>query len=558
MKDARRLHASVHRDMTCLDCHGDIDPEGEHPDPDLVDQQPRWGFSPERCYDCHDGIEEELAENRHGDREVKDAARFLDCIRCHDPHYALPLGADRPAGIREGSPYYTQCDACHEKREQLPKPDEDTAACYQCHVAEPEDAGLLVTKQSDMCLSCHGRQELSNRLPVLAAETIGGEPHGSFSCLECHGNADQFPHKSQYLTDCRSCHEPHDEAVAGDAHVGVDCRACHLEGVLPVRKQGRIFVTATVLPAGDGGSPVHGLVKDEDHSSCRRCHHPGNAIGASAMVLPAKGLLCMPCHAATLSLPDVPSMIGLGIFFIGLIGAVSFWMTGSAGTAPSPHAPAESAGRKGPSRARRIASALLGDALLQRRLWRVSRLRWGIHALIFFPFVLRFLWGLATLILMNTVPGSGLAQAMVDKNDPLTTLFFEITGLMVLAGVAGAMWRRFSAWGEAEPAGMPKPDWPAVGLLGGIVIVGFILEGMRISMTGAPGASELAFLGSGIAEVFASSAWVGKAYGYVWYLHNILTAAFVAYLPFSRMFHLVVAPLNLAAKAWTADHHDQG
>ena len=38
-------------------------------------------------------------------------------------------------------------------------------------------------------------------------------------------------------------------------------------------------------------------------------------------------------------------------------------------------------------------------------------------------------------------------------------------------------------------------------------------------------------------------------YGTVWYIHAVLTGAFAACLPFSRMFHIVLAPVLLAVNA---------
>jgi len=35
----------------------------------------------------------------------------------------------------------------------------------------------------------------------------------------------------------------------------------------------------------------------------------------------------------------------------------------------------------------------------------------------------------------------------------------------------------------------------------------------------------------------------------VWYLHAVLSGAFLVYLPFSRMFHMIVAPVSLAMNA---------
>jgi nitrate reductase gamma subunit len=96
--------------------------------------------------------------------------------------------------------------------------------------------------------------------------------------------------------------------------------------------------------------------------------------------------------------------------------------------------------------------------------------------------------------------------------------------------------------------GLPKADWSAYALLGGIMIVGFILEGMRIAMTGNPGGASYALIGAAISRLFSGFNLTG-IYGYAWYLHAILTGAFVAYLPFSRMLHMIMAPVALAINA---------
>jgi nitrate reductase gamma subunit len=90
--------------------------------------------------------------------------------------------------------------------------------------------------------------------------------------------------------------------------------------------------------------------------------------------------------------------------------------------------------------------------------------------------------------------------------------------------------------------------------MGGIIIFGFILEGMRIAMTGTPQGSQYAFLGYIISRLFTGADLTG-VYGYMWYLHAILTGAFVAYLPFSRMFHMIMAPVVLAMNAASSSHN---
>ena len=42
-----------------------------------------------------------------------------------------------------------------------------------------------------------------------------------------------------------------------------------------------------------------------------------------------RGIMCMPCHAATLGVGDATTIVALIIFCVGLLGAVSFWLGGS-------------------------------------------------------------------------------------------------------------------------------------------------------------------------------------------------------------------------------------
>ena len=108
-----------------------------------------------------------------------------------------------------------------------------------------------------------------------------------------------------------------------------------------------------------------------------------------------------------------------------------------------------------------------------------------------------------------------------------------------------------------HPHGLPGQDRWALSLIAGIVIIGFILEGMRITMTGWPENSGYAVIGYGFSLMFAGMTGLTDIYGYIWYLHAILTGAFVAYLPFSRLMHIIMAPVVLAMNA-VSDHESRG
>ncbi|MGA2935875.1 MAG: hypothetical protein ABSF52_02085 [Syntrophobacteraceae bacterium] len=59
---------------------------------------------------------------------------------------------------------------------------------------------------------------------------------------------------------------------------------------------------------------------------------------------------------------------------------------------------------------------------------------------------------------------------------------FDFSGLMILSGVILTALRKIKVRSE-DISGLPRQDWPALFLLGGIVVIGFILEGMSIGMT---------------------------------------------------------------------------
>jgi nitrate reductase gamma subunit len=137
---------------------------------------------------------------------------------------------------------------------------------------------------------------------------------------------------------------------------------------------------------------------------------------------------------------------------------------------------------------------------------------------------------------------------LLDKNHPVNGFFFDATGLLIIAGAAAAVLRRRSS-PSANLPGMPGPDRLASGLLAAMVLAGFALEGVRIAMTGYPAGSAYAFVGDAVSRFFEGASGLEDIYGPVWYLHALLTGAFVAYLPFSRMFHIVLAPALLALNA---------
>ncbi|MDB9822865.1 multiheme c-type cytochrome [Deltaproteobacteria bacterium] len=509
-------------------------------------------FSPEKCSSCHEDVQEEIKEGNHAGESAVDLRKFDICINCHDPHYQVSF-SDLESMAYDSQPPDLKCVVCHEIQKDLPMLSSGEETCMSCHTSISKDDPKKSEKVSTLCFSCHAEMSGSDRVksteryPLIDINKYRSTIHSEVSCMVCHPRSAQFPHNDQISGECRQCHLTHDEKIANDAHSSVSCEACHLNQVTPFKdsEENLIIWQKDRLP--DSKSEIHQMITAKDDSSCVRCHFKDNDLGASASVLPAKSIICLPCHTATFSIADAPTIIALIIFIVGFISLISIWFSGK---------PREGKGSfPGGNYLIRIYSiikAIILDILLQRRLFRVSGIRWLIHSLIFYPLVLRFGYGLIALLSSLWLIEYPEVRMMLDKNHPLTAFLFDVTGVMMILGVICLIIHKKLSGLKDRLEGLPKRDWPAYVLLGAIVLVGFILEGMRIAMTGSPQGSEYAFLGYGISKLFINMG-LSNIYGFVWYLHAILSGAFVAYLPFSRMLHMIIAPINLAINAYSRD-----
>jgi nitrate reductase gamma subunit len=569
--DPKKYHASVHGQTACEDCHEEIQERDLHPNPEHISKKREDFFNVDQCVACHDNILDRLGAGFHGAKQIKEPEKYHICLNCHDPHEQPPI-REEEGRFDPSTPRHEQCAACHEEQPELPPFSPEDEACMTCHrLLDPDDAEAE-EKIPGICFHCHGDQGTeaqkltAEKVPLIDRDVYESSQHAGTACTVCHPEATSFNHGKQEPGDCTQCHLPHDEKVAHDAHVLVSCGGCHLQGIEPVRDS----VSKHVIwerGAGKGEtSSIHEMITAYDESRCQRCHASGNQVGAASMILPAKSILCMPCHAATFSIGDTTTILALIFFAVGMVMIFSYTFSGSVAGEQERGALnkvmkiiGEVVRNVFSSRVLLIIKALFLDVLLQRRLYRQSVKRWAIHSLIFFPFVFRFLWGLIALLGSLWKPEWTSIWAMLDKNHPTTGLIFDLTGIMIILGlvfafVRGGMMRR----SERAP-GLPKQDRIALTLIAGIVVIGFVVEGMRIAMTGHPEGAAYAFLGYGISQLFADSFTLTRAYGYVWYGHAILTGAFFAYMPFSRLVHMIMAPLVLAMNAaMEQDHKTRG
>jgi nitrate reductase gamma subunit len=394
------------------------------------------------------------------------------------------------------------------------------------------------------CTECHEEMADDHVLSV----------HASIECLTCHTQAVEEEHEEIAAVDCRQCHALHDEKVIHDAHTRVTCKACHMKGgISTAGPDSESVIWSGAFRPGAALLP-HQAVSFETDARCGNCHFRGNTLGASSMILPAKSILCMPCHVATFSVGDKTTLVSLFIFLVGMVGLGAVWFSGSIDKGA--HRSGEkfkvktrsAPGALFPDKFIRLLNALIADVLFLQRLFRLSPTRWIIHALIFFPFLFRFAFGLTALVLSIFLPDWPVTAAMLNKNHAMRAFLFDLTGLMVLAGSAASIIRRRNEQ-IVNIASLPEPTRGMPALLVLIVLVGFVLEGLRIAMTGWPDGAGWAFFGYGVSLLLKGMSGLTDTYGYVWYAHAILVGAFMALIPFTHMSHIITAPIALIINA---------
>ncbi|NOX32723.1 MAG: hypothetical protein GXP56_03150 [Deltaproteobacteria bacterium] len=394
------------------------------------------------------------------------------------------------------------------------------------------------------CMECHEEMAVDHAASI----------HRDIPCLECHIQAAEKDHEQIAQVGCRQCHKPHDEKVLHDAHTRVACKACHVKGGVPaIDPESKNIIFSGMFRPGMS-LPPHQSIQSGTDEGCSTCHFAGNSIGAAAMVIPSKSILCMPCHVATFSVGDTTTLVSLFIFIIGMIGCGIVWFSGSIDRG------ALRSGKKTdfktrlepgtffPGKSFRLLKTVFMEVVLLQRLFQRSRTRWIIHALILFPFFFRLAFGLTALLLSIFLPDGSVTLAMMDKDFAVRALLFDVTGMMILIGLAAVIGRKSN-----DPGGtialLPEPGRGMPVMIVLIVLVGFILEGLRIAMTGWSDRAGWAFLGYAISLLFKGIPRLTDIYSYVWYAHAILTGVFVALIPFTRMAHIITAPIVLVISA---------
>ncbi len=431
--------------------------------------------------------------------------------------------------------------------------------CLDCHRASNTTSLEGAYSNRAFCTECHAKAERSIRTVgkaqialVVGPEVLKDYPHQQLACIRCHKDAGRSPHKTLSGAQCLDCHDRHGESPAHSPHLTVACQACHWEKGRPERDSALSQVTLAAYDAS--GQPMalteHRLADAKDPALCERCHHKQNSVGAPAAVLPAKSVMCMVCHPASLTVGHFTFGAALLVFLFGVVLLFLFYYQGrvlgeSGSLAHKLDLSSEYLWRLIFSRKFfTLLRVFFVDIVLQQRILKESVRRWLLHSLIFLAILFRFFLAVATGLLFYIAPGSDLALALIDKSHPFTAFVNDLLGLCIFAGIVGAAVQRL--WIRPVHVKTEYQDTAALVIIGSLVLIGFVLEAARLIVTGLPpDPAGWAFIGYPLSLLLGSIQADWQAvYPVLWYLHAAVGAIFIAYLPFGKMKHVISTPLT--------------
>jgi heterodisulfide reductase subunit C/nitrate reductase gamma subunit len=305
--------------------------------------------------------------------------------------------------------------------------------------------------------------------------------------------------------------------------------------------------------------------------------------------------------------------ISLGIFILGLIYKAYTWFSMKIGISAQDYTPSQrfSAAVKGTvgvifsSKILRLIKAFILDVVFQRRALKEDFLRWMMHMLLYGGFML--------LLLMHALEKFISAKLFADYHSTVNPFMFlrDLFGFMVVVGIGIAIIRRFIIKvPRLKTSGM---DVYAIVIVVVIIFSGISLEGVKItSHTAFQGmvadyagldedsdAEEIKALESywvenfdlvspnvkgpfdedileqgkdshdaNCAECHSRPGWAFTGYAVaktikpfalaldnvntaniLWYIHFLACFIGLAYLPFSKMFHIISTPVSLLVNA---------
>ncbi|MEW5923943.1 MAG: cytochrome c3 family protein [Candidatus Zixiibacteriota bacterium] len=238
--DLDKFKKSIHGDMDCVDCHGDLS-GAEFPHEE--------NLQPVDCGMCHDDISAIYNASLHGQVAASGGKLAPKCWTCHGSHDIVPIDSPDSKVTKFNIPFV--CGECHKegtpvtRTYNIPQDSILTHYSFSIHGEGLFKQGLTV---SAVCTDCHTAHNVLNHLDPKSSIHRDNVPK---TCQKCHGRIEQVHKKvisgelwekePNKVPVCVDCHAPHqirrvfyDEGMADK-----QCLKCHSNPNLTAMRDGQ-------------------------------------------------------------------------------------------------------------------------------------------------------------------------------------------------------------------------------------------------------------------------------------------------------------------------------
>ncbi|MFC1591122.1 respiratory nitrate reductase subunit gamma [Thermodesulfobacteriota bacterium] len=196
-----------------------------------------------------------------------------------------------------------------------------------------------------------------------------------------------------------------------------------------------------------------------------------------------------------------------------------------------------------------IIRALIVDCVLQLQILKISFVRWVMHFCIFVGFMGLLAQTSLMAIMSHFLPAdSFLSQTFFNGGGSrVLDVWGDVFGVMLVAGLLIAIVRRYIT--RAKQLETILKDTLSILFLTIIALSGFLAEAFRLMDPQYADIAWFSFAGYAFTKVLLAVG-IGAMDYHVWvWIHALVSLVFIAYIPFSKAWHIFVSPIEIVLDA---------
>ena len=196
-----------------------------------------------------------------------------------------------------------------------------------------------------------------------------------------------------------------------------------------------------------------------------------------------------------------------------------------------------------------VLRAFITDVVLQAQILKISFVRWLMHFCIFIGFMgLLAQTSLMAFISHFTSPGSFLAQSFFHGGGArVLDVWGDVFGVTMMLGLVIALCRRYVF--KVKQLETITKDTTSLVLLTVIGLTGFLSEAFRLMDPQYADVAWYSFAGMALSQVMQAVGIGSMSYMFWVWIHAIVSFIFIAFIPFSKAWHIFVSPIEIVLDA---------